>query len=365
MNDFRAILFAGGAGRRLWPLSRVHTPKQFAPLIGDRSSFELAVDRLAGMVPAKHIYVGTNAAFADQLHALVPAIPRENYTLEPVRRDVAAGVALAFFTLEHRGQRGPTLFQWSDNYVEHESALRRAIAGARELVTKDGDRIVFIGEKPRFANENLGWIEMGEKLGQTTDGLPYHGFRSWHYRPAKARCEEFLASGNFIWNSGFFVSSVEFMTAAFRQHAPQLTQIIERIVAASGQAHAQATLDELYPTVPKLHFDSAILEKLDPQSAYLLPSELGWSDPGSLYSLKEALQSAPEATVTQGECLDFESRDCLLINRDPKRPLVTVGLDGLIIVQAGDVTLAVHKDRVRDLSSVLESLEARGYENIV
>src|SRR6185436_2327546 len=190
MSTLGALLLAGGTGQRLWPLSRKNSPKQFAPLIGSKSSFQLAVERLASRVPAARTYVGTNRAYEQILRAQAPELPAANFLLEPCRRDVAAAVALAFFSLEC----------------------------AHALVQADPQRMVFLGERPRYASENLGWIELGDRLGEHA-GVPYYGFRSWQYRPPKARCEDMLASGNFVWNSGYFVTSVEFMTAAFRRLA--------------------------------------------------------------------------------------------------------------------------------------------------
>src|SRR5262245_17719164 len=111
MSDLGALLLAGGAGQRLWPLSRRNTPKQFTPLIWSKSSFRMAVERLTTIVPADRIYVATNAKYGTILATEVPEIPARNYFLEPTRRDVAAAVALAFFALEKDGVRGPFVFQ--------------------------------------------------------------------------------------------------------------------------------------------------------------------------------------------------------------------------------------------------------------
>src|SRR5262245_29088163 len=175
MAPLGALLLAGGTGQRLWPLSRKNSPKQFAPLIGQKSSFQLAVERLAATVPSERMYVATNRAYEATLRAQAPALPAQNFILEPCRRDVAAAVALAFFSMEKDGVGGPFMFQWSDNYVKNTDVLERAIACGRALVDKDPRRMVFLGEKPRYASENLGWIELGDKLG-AHEGMPYYGF---------------------------------------------------------------------------------------------------------------------------------------------------------------------------------------------
>jgi mannose-1-phosphate guanylyltransferase len=364
MDTLGALLLAGGTGQRLWPLSRKNSPKQFAPLIGSKSSFQLAVERLSSRVAPERTYVATNRAYEQILRAQAPELPAANFLLEPARRDVAAAVALAFFSLEKDGVGGPFLFQWSDNYVKNTDALERAIACGHALVQENPERMVFLGEKPRYASENLGWIELAEQLGEAA-GMPYYGFSSWQYRPPKARCEDMLASGNYVWNSGYFVTTVEFMTSAFRRLAPELAARIEEIVAYRGTPLERAKLDELYPSVPSLHFDVAILERLPREQAVLLQVDLGWSDPGNLYSLKEALEDSPSATVTRGAVVSVQNKDCFIYNLGSERPVAVMGLDGVIVVDTPDVLLVVHKDSVRNLGDLLKELAAQGHDRLL
>lgn len=364
MSSFGALLLAGGTGQRLWPLSRKNSPKQFAPLIGSKSSFQLAVERLAGSVPSERLYVATNRAYEATLRAQAPDLPARNFILEPCRRDVAAAVALAFFSLEKDGVSGPFMFQWSDNYVKNTDVLERAIACGRALVGANPQRIVFIGEKPRYASENLGWIELDDKLGEH-EGMPYYGFRSWQYRPPKARCEDMLASGGFVWNSGYFVTSVEFMTNAFRTLAPELSARVEEIVQYRGTPQERAKLDELYPKVPSVHFDVAILERLPREQAVLLQADLGWSDPGNLYSLKEALSTSSDASVTRGDVIELGTKDSFIYNLTGERLVAAMGLDGVIVVDTPEVLLVVHKDSVRHLGDLLQQLGEKGYERLL
>lgn len=364
IDEMHAILFAGGVGQRLWPLSRQKSPKQFSPLIGSKSSFQIAAERLTSLVAPDHIFVATNQKYLAILREQAPEIPAVNFIAEPARRDVAAAVALAFFSLEKDGHRGPVLFQWTDNYVKNTDQLLASIEVGRKLIKVDPQRLVFIGEKPRFANENLGWIELGEDLGKIDD-VPYYSFRSWHYRPPKEICEAMFASGNFVWNSGFFVTSVEFMVSAFRSLAAELASIIEEIVSHRGTSREQEILDELYPTVPALHFDEAILVRLPKSEAVLLRVDLGWSDPGSLYALKEALEDAPDANVSRGNVVSLQMKDSLIYNDDSNKLVATMGLEGVVVVEMGDVTLVIHKDSVRHIGKLLDRLVEEGWGHLL
>jgi mannose-1-phosphate guanylyltransferase len=364
MSKLGALLLAGGTGQRLWPLSRKNSPKQFAPLIGSKSSFQLAIERIGQSVPKERIYVGTNRAYEGVLQQQAPGVPQKNFVLEPSRRDVAAAVALAFFTMEKDGVGGPFLLQWADNYVKNTAELERAIATGQALVEANPNRMVFIGEKPRYASENLGWIELGQEQGQH-EGMPYYAFRSWHYRPAKERCEQMLASGNFVWNTGFFVTTVEFMTHAFRTLAPELAAKVEEIVSYRGTPQEREKLDELYPQLPALHFDVAILERLSQDQAVLMQVDLGWSDPGNLYSLKEALQTSPNESVERGRVVALKNKDSFIYNLSGEKLLAAMGLDGVIVVDTPDVVLVIHKDSVRHLGELLEQIGAQGYQSLL
>ncbi len=359
-----AILFAGGVGQRLWPLSRKNTPKQFSPLIGDKSSFQVAVERLLPLIPAEHIYISTNANYADTLKNQAPGIPPSHVILEPARRDVAAAVALAFFTLHQAGLRGPVLFQWADNYVQNTGHLLQAIDGAGQLIADNPNRIVIIGETPRFPNENLGWVELTGQQGEV-NGIPYYGLRSWTYRPNLEECVEMFTSGNYVWNSGYFVATIEFVVSEFKKRSPEIAAIVQEIVSYQGTPQEAEKLNALYPTIPATHFDHAFLERLEHDQFAVLKADLKWADPGSLYALKEMLQASPEANVTRGKVVAVETHDSLLINEEADRVVSVMGLDGVIVVNTHDTMLVISKHAVRYIARLLNQLEKEGFSDLL
>src|ERR1051325_11181682 len=240
-----AIVFAGGAGQRLWPLSRRNSPKQFTPLMGTQSSIQLAVERLEKLTTPDRLYVGTNRAYAPILREQLPQLPEKNYLLEPSRQDVAAAVAYAFFALEKDGIRGPVVFQWSDHYVKESATLLRLFAAGKELVESGKAGMVIVAQEPTFANDNLGWIHAESAQGSAV-GETYYSFGEWAYRPSTERCKQMFESRQWVWNTGHFVTSVEFMVASFRERAPGLAKAIEAIISYRGTAEEDAKLEELY-----------------------------------------------------------------------------------------------------------------------
>jgi mannose-1-phosphate guanylyltransferase len=358
-----AVLFAGGFGQRLWPISRRTNPKQFSALLGGKSFLRIAVERLLPLVPFERIYISTNERFADVILEQIPEMSRDNLILEPERRDLAAAVALAFFTLRQKGIKGDLYFQWSDNYVGNEELLLHAISVGIELVHKEPGQIVFIGQRPRFASENLGWIEQGDLKGYSGD-TPYYAFRSWHYRPAPDLCKSMFESGSFTWNTGFFVTTMEFAVSTYQKVAPEIAKIAEEMASLPAGAASDQRRRELYALMPVQHFDEAFLMKVQPDQAVLLNIELDWADPGTLYALKEALQTDTEANVKQGTVVDLDCTDCLLVNEE-KKPVSVMGLNGVIVVNTNDAILVISKDSVRHLAKLLSELSGQGFDHLL
>lgn len=358
------LLFAGGVGQRLWPISRKNTPKQFSPLLESKSSLQLAVEHLLPILPPENIFVSTNERYLDLLSQQVPEIPQKNFIFEPVRRDVAAAVAYSFLKLEKMGLSGPIIFQWADTYIRYGDRLLEAIDVGSELVEDNPNRLVFLGETPRFASENLGYIEHGEEVGQVWD-MPYYQFRSMVYRPNLELCQKMIKAGNYCWNAGFYVTTINFVVNQYRLFNPHITTIVDEILSYTGTEQELPQLRRLYPTIPTMHFDEAFLMRLRPDQAFLLKVNLGWSDPGSLYSLKEALQTSQDSNVTQGNVVVVETSDSLVMNEEEDKIISVMGLQGVMIVNTHDALLVISKDSVRHIKRLLDELERNGKHEIL
>jgi mannose-1-phosphate guanylyltransferase len=359
-----AAVFAGGVGQRLWPISRKNSPKQFSPLIGTKSSFQMAIERLIRMMPGENVYIAINKIYKDLLSRQVPYVPRSNFILEPVRRDLSAAVALTFFKLHKDGVKGPIILQWADNYIKSDDNFWRAITSGEILLKENPNQIIFLGEIPRYASENLGYIKHGPEIGNI-QGIPYYGYLSWEYRPALENAKMMVKSGEYVWNSGYFVTTVEFIVEQYHMLAPDVATIVDEIISYDGTIHAEAKLEELYPRIPAMHFDESFLMKLQPNQAKLFKVNLGWSDPGTLYSLKEALESAPESNVTQGDVVAINTVDSLVINEETDKTVAVMGLNGVMIVNTSDALLVIDKNSVRYIQTLFDELSRQGKDNIL
>jgi mannose-1-phosphate guanylyltransferase len=359
----KVVIFAGGTGRRLWPLSRKRSPKQFEPIIGERSTVQLAVDRVRDQYGPENIYISTNERYQEIIRGQLPELPPENVIGEPTRRDLAAAVGLAMIHLQQSGDPDePVAILWGDNYMTEVPTFLQVLGAAEKLLSDDKAGIVFVGETPRFANNNLGWIGLGETVG-SVDGRDYFAFNSWVYRPPLDECERMFNEGGYVWNTGYFVTTLGYISQLYADHQPEMWAKLGEIGAAIGREDYTAVLHAIYPQLESLHFDDAIARHVPRDKARVLHGKMGWSDPGTLYALKEAINPDPKANVTKGLVLDHGSQDSLLYNYEGGKLLAAVGLQGMVVVNTEDAILVVHKDQIPLVKELVDGLEGADLEN--
>ncbi len=356
----KIVIFAGGTGRRLWPLSRQNSPKQFGAIMGEKSTIQLAVDRVLPIFGAENIFISTNKRYQHIIQEQLPQLPAGNLIAEPERRDLAGAVGLAFAHLasqmdEEARHHEPVALLWGDNLMDDVATFQQILNVAQVVVSNNQAQIVFMGETPRYANENLGWIELGRKLGAAA-GHPYFERISFVYRPPLEQCQTMFAAGNWVWNTGYFVTTVGFIQERYRRHMPQMAAQLAKIQAAFGSAEYEYTLNNIYPQLETISFDDAILVHIQAEEAAVLHGKMGWSDPGTLYALKEAVKPDKNESMVHGLVLDHNSHDCLLYNDEDGKLVAVIGLEGMIVVNTADALLVVHKDDVPRVKQLVNDL---------
>lgn len=352
----KAIIFAGGAGTRLWPLSRKKSPKQFEKIVGDSSTLQLAVERLRAVFKPEDIYISTNEMYKDIVTAQLPFIPEKNFIFEPAKRDVGPAVALAMGKLVHEGCTEPVAILWSDHLIKYEKKYQDAITAAAEYVKDGKAHVVFIGHTPRFASENLGWIHYGSEIASQA-ATPVHTFEGFRYRPDTETAKEYLASGQHAWNLGYFVTTAPFIYDAFKKYAPDIYSAIEGILSGDS-------LQEKYPLIPSVSFDNAVLERLQKEDAAVIVDDIGWSDVGAWDALKEALQSSTDDTVTRGNIFSRDCADSIIYNYEDQKLVVGVDLKEMIVVNTPDALLIAPKSSIAKVKKVVEGFEGTEHDRL-
>lgn len=357
----RSLIFAGGSGKRLWPISRQSSPKQFEPIIGDESTLQMAVRRILPTYGADSIYVATNLAYRDLVLRQLPEMQPSHLIGEPMRRDLGAAVGLALAHVARQNEDEPVAILWSDNIIENVENFLHLMSTAESLVLETSAELVYLGETPRYANENLGWIRMSDELG-THNGEPYFRFESLTYRPSLEKAEMMFISGDYVWNTGFFVTRPRFIRNLYRRYMPEMWAQLATIEAAIGTADYDQVLEEIYPELESISFDDAILAHMEPGQAIVLHSDMGWSDPGTLYALKETIKPDTSQNALKGLVIEASCHDSLIYNYEPEKLVMAIGLEGIIIVNTGDALLVAHKDSIPQLKEEVNKLEGTELE---
>ena len=285
----------------------------------------------------------------------LPEIPEKNFIFEPAVRDVGPAVGLAVSIIGKDHPNSPIAILWSDHFVKKERRFREVLHFAQNLVKKNNNSLILIGQRARFANQNLGWIEFGEEI-EEINGTKVFKFKKLIYRPTLEQAEGFLENQNFAWNPGYFVTTPKFLLSQFEKFAPELTKGLAKITGALSNGNYEQVLNEVYPNLEKISFDNAILEKIDAGSVSVIAADLGWSDVGAWEALKEALEVSSSENVTKGKVLMTDSEDNLVFNYTDQL-VVGIDLGKMIAINTDDVLLICHKDSVPKIKKLVEKLE--------
>ena len=358
----KVVIFAGGVGTRLWPLSRKNTPKQFEKIVGDKSTLQLAVDRLQPDIKPEDIYISTGKKYEEIVRTHLPQIPIDNFIFEPEMRDVGPAVGTAMGIVGKKYPNEPIAIIWSDHFVKKERRFREVLGFAEDLVSKNKNSLIFIGQRARFANQNLGWIEFGEEIAEIK-GTKVFRFKKLIYRPNLEDAQKFLESQRYAWNPGYFVTTPSFLLSQYEKFAPATFGGIMEIQKAVGNQNYDEVLEKVYPTFEKISFDNAVLEKIDPNFVSVIAADLGWSDVGAWEALKEALQVSTSENVTRGKVLVEDSSDNLVFNYTDQL-VVGIDLSKMIVINTDDVLLVCSKDSVPKIKKLVESLSGTEHENL-
>ena len=359
----KAVIFAGGVGTRLWPLSRKKSPKQFEPIVGTKSTLQLAVERLLPQFKHEDIYISTGKAYIELVAEQLPLIPRKNIIGEPSKKDVGPAVGYMMGHLAKEFPNEAMIILWSDHLVKHVEKFKHIIATAGALVEREKDRIVFIGQKPRFASDNLGWIQSGEESFHEKD-ISFKEFKGFKYKPDKELAKKYYADSAYCWNLGYFVSTPSFIYSLFKRFSPGIHEKCEEILKTKDTASYEETFSKYYTAMPEISFDNAILEQLDASVASVVTADIGWSDVGAWEALKEALEQHRDDNITKGRVLLEDSSDNLVYNYEDKKLIVGIDMSDILVINTGDVLLVAKKTAVSKIKKLVGSFQGTENESL-
>lgn len=350
MSHLYAVILAGGSGTRLWPRSRRQHPKQLLDLLSERTMLQETVERIAPLVSYSNVFVITNHEYVADVQYQLPEVQSEQVIGEPEGRGTAPPAALAALVLQQRDPDAITIILPADHAIPHAAEFRYALRAAGEMAN-DG-YLVTLGIKPEYAETGYGYIEVGAPLGEPL-GLTAYRVKRFTEKPDAATAAQFVASGNYFWNSGIFIWRIDTILQEFAQHLPEMRDQLEQMVAKGLDA---PTLEQDWAALENQTLDFGIMEKSE--RVAMVPLDVGWNDVGSWAAIFDLMEGDADGNVIVGHHIGVDTQSSLIYSKG--RLIATVGLDNMIIVDAGDVLLVCPKDRAQQVKQIVDELKRRG-----
>jgi mannose-1-phosphate guanylyltransferase len=350
------VILAGGSGTRFWPLSRNRTPKQLMSVFGGTSMLQRTVDRVLPLKP-KRILVITNALQAEETARQLSSVRKVPVDIisEPVGRNTAPAIGLAAQIIAHYDPSGTMLVLPADHYIRDEEAFRAVIDKGCESARHG--YLVTLGIEPTRPETGYGYIEADTAL--RGDG-PYP-VKRFVEKPNAAKALEFLAAGNFFWNSGMFIWQASVILQELKDKMPALAAELAKLTISPDVwelADLNPQIETIYATISSESIDFGVMEKAE--HVMVVPADFGWSDVGSWSALPEVIDAGEEGhvAINAKEVVSIDARNCLVYGDG--RLVSLVGVEGLIVVTTPDAVMVCPSSRAQDVKKVVEALQQRG-----
>lgn len=362
MPTLHAVIMAGGSGTRFWPASRKKRPKQFLPLADGLPLIDATVQRLSGVCSKDNIWIVTNPVQARALPKVLPDFPRHQILVEPEARDTAPCVALATATIAAKDPEATMVLLPADHLITPMSAFTAMLHRAVELAA-DQKTLVTFGIEPDHPAVGYGYIECGRPVDdREPQAMAAVRFRE---KPDLETAKQFLAAGNFLWNSGIFVWSIPAIRAAMNVGNPELGKAALAMLNATLQ-NKPAAVRAAFRRAPKTSIDYAVMEKAP--SVTVVRANVRWDDIGSFPALT-AVGTTDErgntAVLHGGATKVACESDGNIIYAEGKRTVALFGVKDLVVVAVGDAVMVCPKDRAADLKTLVRKVEQDGLSNLL
>ncbi len=354
MNHTYVIIMAGGVGTRFWPFSRTSYPKQFHDVLGTgRTLLQQTADRFDGICPASHIYIVTSDKYKDLCQQQLPGLTDQQVLCEPVARNTAPCIAYACYKIRQQDPQANIVVAPADHIILKEEAFRETIKTALGT-TATQDVLVTLGIQPSRPDTGYGYIQYLPEGEGTVKKV-----KTFTEKPHLELAQQFLDSGEFVWNAGIFVWNVQSICRAFEQFLPEMAEIFAEGDGLYYTDREQTFINKAYSLCKSVSIDNGVMERAN--NVFVVLSEFGWSDLGTWKSLYEASDKNHDLNVIDGHVMLYDTRNSII--KTPKDRLVVVnGLDGYIVAEYDNVLMICRKEEEQKVKEFVADAKARGPE---
>jgi len=353
-----ALIMAGGAGTRLWPLSREKHSKPSLSLYGKQSMFQIAVERLYPLFSPEQVLVVASREHIADLAAQVPEIPRDNYIIEPEGRGTASAIGLAAIHLAQRDPEATMAVLTADHHIGKPQVFRGAVQAALELAQQG--YIITLGITPTWPSTDYGYIEQNGLAGEANGFKAYHAAR-FVEKPNQTNAQRMLSLGNYSWNSGMFIWKVPVIMAEFYRQMPELHSSLMRIASLIGKPEYEQEMPAIWSKIAKQTIDYGVMEHAE--GVVVIPAVMDWMDVVTWMSLKELLPMDEKGNSVKGEALLVDSENTLVMGG--ARLVTGIGLKDLIVVDTPDALMICDVSQAGRVRELVKLLKEQGRQDLV
>lgn len=334
------IIMAGGIGARFWPLSRQNNPKQFIDILGTGETLiQTTFKRFTTVCPPENIYIVTNEIYKDLVLSQLPLVSEEQVLCEPARRNTAPCIAYANYRILQRNPEANIVVAPSDHIILKEDIFTEVITSALKA-SAENDWLLTLGIQPSRPDTGYGYIQFEETEVQSHDDR-IRKVKTFTEKPQLEMAMQFLASGDFLWNSGIFIWRLKTILAAFDKYLPEVDQLFRGGIGKYNTPAEDAFIQQTYSVCKSISIDYGVMEKAE--NVYVLASDFGWSDLGTWGSLYDTRKKDEKGNAVVGQnVMLYDSRNCI-VNMPADKLVVLHGLDDFIVVEDEGVLLICRK----------------------
>ena len=357
---FHGIILAGGRGERLWPVNRRSYPKHLLVSKDGESMLEKSIRRIEALIPPKHVMVVTHRNYITVIkNHLEGRIKVGDFIVEPEGKNTAVAIGLAAFKLVKQDPKAIMFVLPADHHIGEEDRLLQVLRAAARI-TLETDSLVTIGVNPARPEDRYGYIEVGQPLHGDFE-VPVFKVTAFKEKPDHKKAEAFLASGNYLWNSGMYVWRAKVLIDALEQFMPELYGGLQAVSDDLGTEREPDALEGLYERIGNISIDYGIMEKAE--DVVVIRGSFRWEDFADWEIVTRVHTSDKKDNVIHGTVVPIESSDNLIWCEDGI--IATLDVNDLIIVKKDDAVLVCSRERAEDVKKIVAFLRKHKLDNYV